>query len=43
MNTTSKQLSLLDQWFFVKNVVSDRELSRCAVACAFYLIDYYNN
>jgi len=43
MNAMSKQLTLLDQWFFVQKVVSDRRLSRCAVACAFYLIDYYND
>jgi hypothetical protein len=43
MNTTSNQLSLLDQWFFVQKVVSDPRLARCAVACAFYLIDYYND
>jgi hypothetical protein len=27
----------------VQKVVSDRRLSRCAVACAFHLVDYYND
>jgi hypothetical protein len=43
MSTTQKGPNLLDQWFFVQKVVSDPRLSRCAVACAFYLIDYYND
>ena len=43
MSTTQKGPNLLDQWFFVQKVVSDRRLSRCAVACAFHLVDYYNN
>ena len=43
MSTTQKGPNLLDQWFFVQKVVSDRKLSRCAVACAFHLVDYYNN
>ena len=43
MSTTQKGPNLLDQWFFVQKVVSDRRLSRCAVACAFHLVDYYND
>ncbi len=43
MSTTQKGPNLLDKWFFVQKVVSDRRLSRCAVACAFHLVDYYND
>ncbi len=43
MSTTHKKLTLLDQWRFVQRVVSDDRLSRCAVACAFHLVDYYNH
>jgi hypothetical protein len=43
MGSTQKGPTLLDQWFFVQKVVSDRRLSRCAVACAFHLVDYYND
>jgi len=43
MSTPQKGPTLLDQWFFVQKVVSDRRLSRCAVACAFHLVDYYND
>ena len=41
--STAKEASLLDKWFFMQKVVSDPKLGRCAVACAFYLIDGYNN
>ncbi len=34
--------SLLNQWFFVQKAVSDPRLGRCAVACAFHLVDLYN-
>ena len=43
MSTAHKKLNLLDQWFFMQKVVSDPKLPRCAVACAFHLIDYYND
>ncbi len=43
MSTMQKGPTLLYQWFFVQKVVSDRRLSRCAVACAFHLVDYYND
>ncbi len=42
MSTTQKGPNLLDQWFFMQKVVSDPKLSRCAVACAFHLVDLYN-
>ena len=41
-NSTPKNPNLLNQWFFVKKVVSDPKLSRCAVSCAFHLVDLYN-
>ena len=41
-NSTPMNPTLLNQWFFVQKVVSDPKLSRCAVACAFHLVDLYN-
>ncbi len=42
-NSTPKNLTLLNKWYFVQKVVSDPKLGRCAVACAFHLVDYYNH
>ncbi len=41
--STPKEVSLLDKWFFMQKVVSDPRLGRCAVACAFHLVDYYHD
>ncbi len=43
MGTTQKGPSLLDQWLFMQKAVSDHKLSHCAVACAFHLVDLFNN
>ncbi len=43
MQPQTKNLTLLNKWYFVQKVVSDPKLGRCAVACAFHLVDYYNH
>jgi transcriptional regulator with XRE-family HTH domain len=42
MSRTFDKVTLLDKWHLAQKLVSDPNLSRCAVACGFHLIDLYN-
>lgn len=42
MASSPRKYTLLDQWKFMRIVASDPNLARCAVSCAFWLVDYFN-